>query len=266
MTYRLTNKDIYILMNILGAKTLIGLSYPFTGQNPLPYHVEQEITFKKLHHLGLVKLVNEELVFNEEFIQAMWVIAKSNVVVEMVLDEREKTIFYFSDQNVIECEQINSDQYTIRILGKPDETWNDIILPRMLRGVENLSVHSSHHLLISPADYKNYVLTQEIDHLDEIEKTNDLEKDNLLVRQFHKAIQRKIHNYRLMMFYQNNNHWSVEGIHVLSSPSYNWVLKMIHHENEEWLKAQQASGASIVKEIVDVIARVKNEPDSTSPS
>jgi hypothetical protein len=261
VAYRLTNKDIYILMNILGAKTLIGLSYPFTEQDPRQFDAEQEITFKKLHHLGLVDLVKGELAFNEEFIQAMWVIAKSNVVVEMVLDESEKTLFYFSDQQVIECARKNEDQFTITILGKPDATWKDIILPRMLKGVENLPVHSSHHLLITPKDYNNYVKTHKIDNLEEIEKNNLLENQSLLVRQFHKAVQRKIHSNRLMMFYQINNQWNVEGIHVLTSPSYNWILRMISHQNEEWLEVKQASGASIVKEIVDVIARVKKEPN-----
>lgn len=247
-------------MNMLGAKTLIGLSYPFSGQDPRQFDIEQEITFRKLHQLGLVDLISGELSFNDEFIGAMWVIARSNVVVEMVLDEHEKTLFYFSDQQVIECTRLHENQLAIRILGKPDETWNDIILPRMLKGVENLPVQTTQHLLISPADYKKYVQDHKIDHLEQIEETNRLETGSVIVKQFHKAVQRKIHSQRLMMFYQFNDQWNVEGIHVLTSPSYNWVLRMIQHEHDEWLEARQASGADIVKEIVDVIARVKNEP------
>lgn len=76
------------------------------------------------------------------------------------------------------------------------------------------------------------------------------------VKRLDKAIQQKIYNQRLMMFYKNNDQWKIEGIHVLTSPSANWVLKMVNVNKVELLEAKQSSGLEIVTEILAVIRRV----------
>ncbi|MGG3889381.1 hypothetical protein [Metabacillus fastidiosus] len=259
MKWTLTSKDIFILMKVLGAKALIGISNPFLYNNESEVEKEWEHTFKKLHKIGLVDLINEEIKFEDTFIGAMWVIARTNLITEIIVDNNDKSLFYFSDQYVVECHRLEDDQYDIYLHGSPDQTWNHTIFPKMLMGVENLPVRFSEHLLIDPEDYKKYCLNSKIHNIEQIALNNKLENSSLLVNQFNRSVQRKIHNNRLMMFYQMNNKWNVEGIHILTSPAYNWTLRMIHQNSREWLEARQGTGTDILKEIMDIIKRVKQE-------
>ncbi|MDQ0273325.1 hypothetical protein [Cytobacillus purgationiresistens] len=254
----LSRKDLCILMNVLGAKTLIGIANPFTQHTNEEMELEWEMTFKKLNSMGLVDLIDEELKFDEPFIQSMWVLARTNVVVETLTDD-EQSLFYFSDHSVIQCLQVNDDDYKVYIHHTPDWTWNHVIIPKMLMGIENIPVRFTRSLLVDPQDYNIYCENLRVHNQEELAELNNLDHDHLMLKQFNRSLQRKIYNSRLMMFYRNNNQWNVEGIHVLSSPSFNWTLKMINRNGQELLEAKQSGGANLMNEILDVIKRAKVE-------
>ncbi|MDL4842642.1 hypothetical protein [Aquibacillus rhizosphaerae] len=257
--WTLLNKDLYILVKMLGGKVLIGTSNPFPNYSEEDMEKEWELTFKKLHKLDLVDLIDGELKFEDSFISAIWVIARSNFVVEILTDYMDKNLFYFSDERVIECEKVNEVEITVVEHSTPDWTWNQILLPRMLMGIKNIPTRTNDTLLLIPKDYERYCEDRMIYNLDQVIANNELDNNSLIIKQFTKAVQRRIYTNRLMIYYWQNNSWNVEGTHVLSSPSYNWTLRMINLDGVEWLQATQASGASLVKELVGVMERVKEE-------
>ncbi|MFC4025272.1 hypothetical protein ACFOUV_15860 [Oceanobacillus longus] len=255
--WTLTTKDLYLLVKMLGGKVLIGISYPFPEHRIDEMEKEWERTFKKLHKLELVDYIDGELKFKDQFIRAMWVLAKTNLVAEIVTDDKKQSLFYFSDDSVIECMKVNEAEFSVVVHHSPDWTWRQIIIPRMLMGIENLSTRMDERLLIIPNDYKRYSKDGGIYNIEQVAANNELEQDSLLVKQLNRSLQSKVHTNRLMMFYQMNNNWSIEGAHVLSSPSFNWTLRMINEDGIEWLEAKQASGKRLMREILGVMERVK---------
>jgi hypothetical protein len=252
-----TSKDLYLLVKMLGGKVLIGVTNPFPHYQEDELEKEWEKMFKKLNKMKLVDYLEGELKFEDQFIGAMWVLARSNLVAEIITDHQEQSIFYFSDDRVIECLKENEMSYKVIQHPAPDDTMKQIILPRMLMGIENRSVRLNDPLYIIPSDYLMYCEHRALFNLSQIAINNNVETDNLLVKQFNRSIQRKIHTNRLMMFYRNKFDWNIEGVHVLSSPSFNWTLRMVSKDGIEWLEAQQATGDKLVREIVGVLDRVK---------
>ena len=257
----MTSKDLYLLVKMLGGKVLIGITNPFPFYQEDELEEEWESMFKKLNTMGLVDYIQGELKFEDEFIQAMWVLARSNLVAEIVTDHNEQSIFYFSDDRVIECLKENEMSYKVIQHPPPDYTMKQIILPRMLMGIEDRSVRLNDPLYLIPSDYDNYCVHRSIHNVNQIAINNDIDSDSLLVKQFSRSIQRKIYTNRLMVFYRNELKWNIEGVHVLSSPSYNWRLRMVNKDDMEWLSACQASGKSLVQEIAGVFERVKKKQE-----
>ncbi|MGG1629348.1 hypothetical protein [Rossellomorea sp. NRS-1567] len=255
----MTNKDLYLLVKMLGGKVLIGISNPFQDYGDDELEKEWEMMFKKLHKFELVHYIEGELKFEDLFIRAMWVISKSNLVAEIVTDQLEQSIFYFSDDQVVECMKETETSYKIYTHPAPEWTLNEVIFPRMLIGVENRSRRLKDPLYILPSDYLLYCKKQAISNLDELSLNNGVDQDSLIIKQFNRSIQRKIHNTRLMLFYKGEHDWNIEGIHVLSSPSYNWTLKMVSEDGIEWLNARQTTGGLLVQEIAGVFERVKGK-------
>lgn len=255
--WTLTNKDLYLLVKMLGGKVLIGISNPFPDYRDDELEEEWEMMFKKLHKFELVDHIEGELKFENRFIEAMWVIARSNLVAEVVTDQLEQSIFYFSDDQVIECMKENETSYKIYTHPAPEWTLNEVIFPRMLIGVENRSIRLNDLLYILPSDYLLYCKEQAIFNLDELSLNNGIVQDSLIIKQFNRSLQRKIHTTRLMIFFKDELDWNIEGVHFLSSPSYNWTLRMVSKDGIEWLSTRQATGESLVKEIAGVFERVK---------
>ncbi|MGM0853713.1 MAG: hypothetical protein ACQEWI_14095 [Bacillota bacterium] len=257
INWTLTNKDLYLLVKMLGGKVLIGINNPFPNYRDDELEKEWEIMFKKLQKFKLVDYIEGELRFEDQFIGAMWVIAKSNLVAEIVTDQLEQSIFYFSDNQVIECMKENETSYKIYTHLAPEWTLKQVIFPRMLIGIENRSIRLNDLLYILPSDYLLYCKEQAIFNLDELSLNNGMDQDSLIVKQFNRSLKRIIHTTRLMMFYKDEHDWNIEGVHVLSSPSYNWTLRMVSKDGMEWLSARQATGEALVQEIAGVFERVK---------
>ena len=257
--WTLTNKDLYLLVKMLGGRVLIGISNPFPDYQDDELEKEWEMMFKKLHKLELVHYIEGELKFEDRFIGAMWVISKSNLVAEIVTDQLEQSIFYFSDDYVVECMKETETSYKVYTHPAPQRTLNEVIFPRMLIGVENRSKRLNNSLYILPSDYLLYCEKQAISNLDELSLNNEVDQGSLIIKQFNRSIQRKKHNTRLMLFYKDELDWNIEGIHVLSSPSYNWTLRMVNENGIEWLNARQATGGLLVQEIAGVFERVKEK-------
>ncbi|BCB06054.1 hypothetical protein [Bacillus sp. KH172YL63] len=255
-----TSKDLYLLVKMLGGKVLIGVTNPFPYYQEDDLQEEWESMFKKLKMMGIVDYIHGELKFEDQFIEAMWVLARSNLVAEIVTDHIEQSIFYFSDDRVIEC--IKEDEMSYKVIQHPapDYTMKQIIFPRMLMGIEDRSVRLNDPLYIIPNDYQIYCKNRAIDNVNEVRINNNIASDSLLLKHFNRTIQRKIHTNRLMVFYRNGLKWNIEGVHVLSSPTYNWTLRMVNKDGMEWLEAQQASGVNLVREILGVLDRVKGNP------
>jgi hypothetical protein len=253
-----TSKDLYLLVKMLGGKVLIGITNPFPHyQEDDELEKEWESMFKKLNKMGLVDYIQGELKFEGQFIEAMWVLARSNLVAEIVTDHQEQSIFYFSDDRVIECLKESEMSFKVIQHPAPNHTMKQIIFPRMLMGIEDRAVRVGDPLYIIPREYLSYCEHLAIFNVNQVAINNNMDSDCLLVKQFNKSIQRKIHTNRLMMFYRDKNEWNIEGVHVLSSPSYNWTLRMMSKNGIEWLEAKQATGDKLVREIVGVLERVK---------
>jgi hypothetical protein len=252
-----TSKDLYLLVKMLGGKVLIGVTNPFPHYQEDELEKEWETMFKKLNKMGLVDYIEGDLKFEDQFIEAMWVLARSNLVAEIVTDQQEQSVFYFSDDQVIECLKENEMSYNVIKHPAPDHTIKQIILPRMLMGIENRPVRLKEPLYIIPSDYLRYCERRTLFNLNQVAINNNVDSDSSLIKQFNRSLQRKIHTNRLMMFYRDKIEWNIEGVHVLSSPSYNWTLRMMSKNGIEWLEAKQATGDKLVREIIGVLERVK---------
>lgn len=259
--WTLTNKDLYLLVKMLGGKILIGISNPFPDYHEDELEKEWEKMFKKLHKFQLLDYIEGDLKFEDQFIKAMWVLARSNLVAEIVTDHNEQSIFYFSDDRVIECLRENEMSYKVIQHPAPDYTMKQVIFPRMLMGIEDRPVRLQDPLYLIPSEYFSYCERLATFNVDKVAINNNIISDSLLVKQFSRSIQRKIYTNRLMVFYKNEIEWNIEGVHILSSPSYNWTLRMVNKDGMEWLRSCQASGETLVHEIAGVFERVKKKQE-----
>ncbi|WLR59186.1 hypothetical protein [Guptibacillus hwajinpoensis] len=257
-TWTLSKKEIYLIVKFLGGKVLIGISSPFDNPNEMKHAWEE--TFKKLYAKNLVNYTDEELKFEESFIQAMWVLAKTNLIVEITTDLKGQSLFYFGDEHIIECKKLDNCKFQVYVHSSPDVTWRQVIVPRMLMGLEHLPDRLNQELLLDPIDYNQYIIKRRIHNVDEVIQNNQLNKNSMLLSQFKRAIQRYHYSNRLIIYYKQDDVWNIEGVHVLSSPSYNWTLKMSNQDGCEWLEAKQSSGTNLLQEILSVMERVKVPP------
>ncbi|MCG1021171.1 hypothetical protein [Sutcliffiella horikoshii] len=257
MNWTLTIKDLYLLTKMLGAKVLVGIPNPFLRHRAEDMEQEWEDTFKKLHKMELVDLVEGELKFEEDFIQTLWVMAKSNMITEILTDQSDQSLFYFSEDKVVEVRKRDEEAYDLQSHPAPDWTWNQVIIPRMLTGVENIPVRQTKSLYLTPEEYNIYCATMKLENKDELAKRHALLVEEPIIKQLDMAIQRKIHTNRLMTFYRGDEQWRVEGMHLLTSPSANWTLRMVQKDGNEVLEAKQSQGQALMDEILGVVQRVK---------
>lgn len=257
MNWTLTIKDLYLLTKMLGAKVLVGIPNPFLTHRAEDMEQEWEATFKKLHKMELVDLVDGELKFEENFIQTLWVMARSNMITEILTDQSEQNLFYFSEDRVVEGRKRNDEEYDLQSHPSPDWTWNQVIIPRMLMEVENIPARQTKTLYLTPEEYNIYCATMKLENKDELAERHALLVEDSIIKQLDLAIQRKKHTNRLMTFYREDEQWRVEGMHLLTSPSANWTLRMMQKDGQEMLEAKQSTGQELMEEILGVVKRVK---------
>lgn len=140
MSWQLTNKDIQVLVKMLGGDVLVGFPNPFSSEREV--EEERKNTFQKLHRRNLVNYKNGELTFEENFIQALWVVMKSNLITEFLRTKKDRVFFYFGDDQVVECRNLDGTKYEVDVHGPPTLAWQQVILRRMLLGVDDHPVRS----------------------------------------------------------------------------------------------------------------------------
>jgi hypothetical protein len=172
-------------------------------------------------------------------------------------DQSDQSLFYFSEDKVVEVRKRDEETYDLQSHPAPDWTWNQVIIPRMLMGVENIPVRQTKSLYLTPEEYNIYCATMKLENKDELAKRHALLVEEPIIKQLDMAIQRKIHTNRLMTFYREDEQWRVEGMHLLTSPSANWTLRMVQKDGNEVLEAKQSQGQALMDEILGVVQRVK---------
>ena len=254
-----TVQDIFVMMQTLNTKTLIGFSNPFEHLTKYEIEREWEKTYKKLHKLNLIDLVDKEIKLEENFGNALWIMSRTNMVVEIIKDGTEKSYFYFSKDHVVECKENDDSEFTLYVHGTPDYVWNNVIYPRMLLGVESRSNGEGETILIPTSSYNSWVKARSITDVQNLESINSGENWKSVSSQLDAALKSMVHNNRLMVFFKEDNHWVIEGMHVLTSPRNNWTFKMVKKDNKELLEGKQSSNLEIVSEILDVLVRMQNQ-------
>lgn len=252
-----TVQDIFVMMQTLNTKTLIGFSNPF--EHLTKYEIERiwEKTYKKLHKLNLIDLVDKEIKLEENFGNALWIMSRTNMVVEIMKDGNQKSYFYFSKDHVVECKENEESEYTLYVHGAPDHVWNNVIYPRMLVGVAKHSVTVSETIFVPPAAYNAWVKAGSVTDVQSLEAINLGEDWKRISSQLDAALKSMIHNNRLMVFFKEDANWVIEGMHVLTSPNNNWTFKMIRQDNKELLEGRQSTNLDIVSEILEVLVRMQ---------
>ncbi|MFJ7932764.1 hypothetical protein [Sporosarcina sp. NPDC096371] len=259
MIQAFTKSDIFVMLQTLGANTLIGISNPFPNHSKHDIELEWEKVYKKLHRRGLIDFVDDEVRLEERFAEALWIMARTNVTLEIITDQNKQSLFYFGEEHVIECSRVNEEDYTLYMHGDPSTIWNRVIYPRMLLGVEKRNKQSKKSVFIPPSLYKYCIHKGAIANPKEIEKFNANNDTTDVIRRLNHSIKNKIHNNRLMMFYKDKGNWRIEGLHVLTSSAQNWTLVMSNRNGVELLEARQSTNFQIVAEIVKVVRRVSSE-------
>lgn len=254
-----TAKDIYVMMQTLNTKTLIGFSNPFEHLTKYEIEKEWEKTYKKLHKLNLIDFVDNEIKLEENFGNALWIMSRTNMVVEILKDGHQKSYFYFSKDHVVECKETEQGEYTLYVHGTPDQVWNNVIYPRMLVGVESYSGAAGETIFVPTSAYNAWVKARALTDMQILESINSGENWKCISDQLDAALKSMIHNNRLMVFFKEDADWVIEGMHVLTSPNNNWTFKMIEKDNEELLEGRQSSNMDIVSEILEVLVRMQNQ-------
>lgn len=254
-----TVQDIFVMMQTLNTKTLIGFSNPFEHLTKYEIEKEWEKTYKKLHKLNLIDLVNKEIKLEENFGNALWIMSRTNMVVEIIKDGNQKSYFYFSKDHVVECKENDESEYTLYVHGTPDHVWNNVIYPRMLVGVESHSSKASETIFVPPAAYNEWVKAGTVIDVQTLETINSRGNWKYISSKLDYALKNMIHNNRLMVFFKEDSHWVIEGMHVLTSSNNNWTFKMIQKDNKELLEGKQSTNLDIVSEILEVLVRVQDK-------
>ena len=236
-----SHKDLYFLMQIMDTDILIGFSNPFEGKARHEISPEWKKTREKLEQLELLKITDKDVQMEEQFQRALWIMSRTNLVVEILKDGNQKSYFYFSRQNVVECRQVESGEFTLYMHGASEDTWNNVIYPRMLTGVEERTIHTNEKIYVSPREYNNWVKDNKIQVASDV---------NPALKQ---AFQQRAHNHRMMLFYRGETDWMVEGLHILTSPAGNWVLKMMNKDGVELLEGNQSTNMGIVSAILSLL-------------
>ena len=254
-----TVQDIFVMMQTLNTKTLIGFSNPFEHLTKYEIEKEWEKTYKKLQKINLIDFVNEEIKLEENFGNALWIMSRTNMVVEIIKDGNLKNYFYFSKEHVVECKENEDSEFTLYVHGKPDHVWNNVIYPRMLVGVESHSADAGETIFVPTADYNTWVKAGSVTDVQSLEGINPGENWKRVTSHLNAALKSMVHNNRLMVFFKEDARWVIEGMHVLTSPNNNWTFKMIKKDNIELLEGKQSSNLDIVSEILDVLVRMQNQ-------
>ena len=254
-----TVQDIFVMMQTLNTKTLIGFSNPFEHLTKYEIEKEWEKTYKKLHKLNLIDLVDKEIKLEENFGNALWIMSRTNMVVEIIKDGNLKSYFYFSKDHVVECKENEESEYTLYVHGTPDHVWNNVIYPRMLVGVESKTVNVGESIFVPTATYNAWVNAGTVTDVQSLESINSGQNWKRISSQLDVALKNMIHNNRLMVFFKEDAHWVIEGMHVLTSPNNNWTFKMIQKDNKELLEGKQSTNLAIVSEILDVLVRMQKQ-------
>ncbi|MEI4768664.1 hypothetical protein WAX74_03200 [Psychrobacillus sp. FJAT-51614] len=263
-----TLNDIFVMMQTLNAKTLIGFADPFQYLTKQEVEKEWERTYKKLHKLKLLDFVDGEVKLEEGFANALWIMSRTNMVVEILRNAESKSLFYFGTTNVVECSRNEDNAYTLYTHGTPDTTWNEVIYPRMLMGVEGnkIQTKTNNKIIIPTREYREWVKNGEIINEEKLVSINENQDVGKLVNILKQSFQNRINNNRLMIFYRENNKWTIEGLHVLTSPNQNWTFKMIRKNEMELLEGKPSTNIEIVAGILDVLRRVKEKKEPVKNS
>lgn len=155
-----TKNELFVMLQTIGITELVGLSDPFENLNKQEVEAEWEETYKGLHSRGLINLIDNEIKLEERFADALWIMSRTNLTVEIVRDLTNKSLFYFGEENVIECTDLGNSHYTLYMHGEPSVTWNDVIYPRMLAGVEERLVRMDAPILLPAMLYKEWLATK----------------------------------------------------------------------------------------------------------
>lgn len=87
--------------------------------------------------------------------------SRTNLTVEILTDGKKKSVFYFGTENVVECSKTLDNNYTLYMHGAPDDTWNGVIYPRILTGVEKQHVQMKDRILI-PTSMNNTCVEKDV--------------------------------------------------------------------------------------------------------
>ncbi|UTE73024.1 hypothetical protein M1I95_00320 [Rossellomorea marisflavi] len=255
-TWSLSYKELYLLNQLLEGNEWIGINDPYIGYTDEEMKDEWKQALRDLSNRGLVKMTDDELIFEDEFIHAVWIIAKSNLIAEIETDFVEQSQFFFGDDKVIECMKETEERVTVYAHPTHELAFNQVIYPRLLMGVEHLEPRLDDSFHIRTSEYEDYCAQGMINDKDRLKEETG---SSLMIDQFNRAIQRRRHTNRLMVFYKQESSWNIEGVHLLSSPSYNWALRMVTRDGAEWLQVKQVAGMDLLNEIGGAFNRVKGK-------
>lgn len=262
----LTDKEMIVLLGLMKAQEVIGIPNPFAGLSDEDIKAESEKVMLNLKDRNLVgKEDDGDFWIDEIMTTALSVIAYSNMRIQVdTPDEKPSTsIFYFADDFVIECEEMDDHTYRIWQRAEPKQTIEDEIFLRV--GYEHKPVSKSGTLIL-PGLFVNDWIARNI-RLNDLDMTiqmlNDDENSHVLWRHLKRSLNRKSRMKRMMMYYFAEDEWKVEGIFTVFSPSNNWVLRMIDRDGEEFLQAKQVDLIGLSREYVAVLERCLKDHEHT---
>lgn len=255
MIQTFTALDVNVMMQTIDARELIGIPNRFANQSTTEIEQAWKAVYRKLHHRGLLNVVNHEVKLEEHFANGLWIMSRTNLTVEIIRDGKQQSLFYFGTSNVVECSQVAPDQYTLYMHGTPQEVWNQVIYPRMLVEVKERIPTTDHSFVVPSKQFNMAVDTGEPLSIAELQKRGQDVHSIKAVKQFNHALRQPYTHNRFMMFYKQKGTWSIEGMHVIAAPIANWGFHMKNINQEEVVEGKQCSNLEIVTDVIEVMRR-----------
>ncbi|MFC7393137.1 hypothetical protein [Scopulibacillus cellulosilyticus] len=253
----LTNKEIYVLQSMLEVPVIIGMENPFLGLLGEEIDAEWQGTVSGLIEKGFISKDNETAWIDEDLIISMSIMANTNVVLQIDSPDEQlpQSIYYFTEEFVVECEQINKESYKLYKWGSPSKTFQNVILPKL--GIAQLSISKKGRLLLPGNFVNDFCKDNRIPEskVNQIYKLNKTEQSRELWKNLKMSLDKVDRFRRMMVFFFHHDQWSVEGLITLYSPVNNWGLKMVNINNKEYLEAEQVDLIGLTKEYIAVIER-----------
>ncbi|MBM7643974.1 hypothetical protein JOD45_000165 [Scopulibacillus daqui] len=253
----LTNKEIYVLQSMIEAPVIIGMENPFLGLLGKEIEEEWKNTVSGLIEKGFIGIDNESAWIDEDLIIYMSIMANTNVVLQIDSPDEQLplSIFYFTEEYTVECEQINHNLYKLSRRGSPSETFQHVILPKL--GIDQLSISKKGRLLLPGHFVNDFCKINRIPEslVNQINQLNKTEQGRKLWKDLKKSLDKADRFRGMMFFFYHHDQWSVEGLITLFSPVNNWGFKMVNINNKEYLEAEQVDLIGMTKEYISVIDR-----------